>query len=332
MNYESNKHLVRYADLKYARAAFIDARIPGSHLKENYCIVGKGVSQDSRQPVHIYETDGFHLGAAGQPPNILNSLHSHRSAEIFMVYKGTFRIYWGPDAEHEALLGPGDMITVPVHCFRGFEVVGIESGFMFVALGGDDCGGGIIFHPSIVSEGQKYGLYLKKDNTLADTVVGDPIPEASELFTPLTREEVEEFDDYTVEEMMCFVSLKNERTPRESSFTGSGTFNYYHVSGHPDHPDAFEVGSEDGVSIYAYEIPEGGYVPMHKRVENQILVNLSGDVKLTFSDPELMPIILGPGDTYDLPKEFGVELEGIRETCYIYCMVGGDDVSAPIIL
>ncbi len=332
MNYESNKHLVRFADLEYARAAFIDARIPGSHLKENYCIVGAGVSQDSRQPVHIRETDGFHLGAAGQPPGILNSLHSHRTAEIFMVYKGTFRIYWGPEGEHEALLGPGDMITVPIHCFRGFEVVGIESGFMFVVLGGDDCGGGVIFHPTILSEGQKYGLYLKKDKTLADTVIGDPVPEASELFPPLTAEEVAEFDNYSVEEMMKYVSLKADRTPRESAFTASGTFDCYHVSGHPDHDDDFEVKSNDGVSIYSYEIPEGGYVPMHRRSENQVLVNLSGDVRLTFSDPELMPILLGPGDTYDLPKALGVELEGVRETGYVYCIVHGDDVSAPVVL
>ncbi|MCF7940234.1 MAG: cupin domain-containing protein, partial [Spirochaetia bacterium] len=240
-----------------------------------------------------------------------------------MIYKGTFRIYWGAEGEHEAFLGPGDLITVPVHCFRGFEVVGVESGFMFVVLGGDDCGGGIIVHPSILSEGQKYGLYLKKDNTLADTVIGDPIPEESELFTPLTPEEVAEYDNFTVEEMMEHVSLKKDRTARESPFTESGTFNCYHISGHPDHPDAFEVQSRDGLCVYGYEIPEGGYVPMHRRVENQILVNFSGDVKLTFDDPELMPIILGPGDTYDLPKTLGVAIEGIRETGYIYCMVHG---------
>ncbi len=178
----------------------------------------------------------------------------------------------------------------------------------------------------------KYGLYLKKDNTLADTVIGDPIPEESELFTPLTPEEVAEYDNFTVEEMMEHVSLKKDRTARESPFTESGTFNCYHVSGHPDHPDAFEVQSRDGLCVYGYEIPEGGYVPMHRRVENQILVNFSGDVKLTFDDPELMPIILGPGDTYDLPKTLGVAIEGIRETGYIYCMVHGDDVRPPVLL
>ena len=68
MNYHSNDYLIRYADMMYARAAFVDARTPGSHLKENYCLVGPGVSQSIRQPVHIKETDGFNVGAAGQPP------------------------------------------------------------------------------------------------------------------------------------------------------------------------------------------------------------------------------------------------------------------------
>lgn len=91
----SNNSLIRYADMKYARTAFVDARTPGSHLKENYCLIGPGVSHNPNQPVHIRETDGFNIGAAGQPPGILNSLHSHFSAEIFMIFKGKFRIYSG---------------------------------------------------------------------------------------------------------------------------------------------------------------------------------------------------------------------------------------------
>ncbi len=329
MNYDSNKPLVRFADLRYARAAFVDARIPGSHLKENYCIVGRGVSQDTRQPVHIMETDGFHIGAAGQPPGILNSLHSHNSAEVFMVYKGTFRIYWGAEGEYEALLGPGDLITVPVHCFRGFEVVGTESGFMFVALGGDDCGGGIVWHPSILAEGQKYGLYLKRDNTLADTVLGDPVPADDELFEPLSMEEVRQFDSYSVEEMLKFVSFRKDRTPRVRRFSSSGDFSCHHVSGSPDHPDDFEAKSRDGLCVYAYEMETGGYVPMHRRSENQVLINYWGDVRLTFSDTELMPIVLGPGDTYNLPTGLGVRIDCIRGRSYTYCVVKGDAVSAP---
>jgi hypothetical protein len=37
---EMEKRLVRYADLKGLRNAFIDARTPGSDRKENFTIIG----------------------------------------------------------------------------------------------------------------------------------------------------------------------------------------------------------------------------------------------------------------------------------------------------
>ena len=41
------KRLVRYADLKGLRNAFIDARTPGSDRKENFTIIGPGVAPDA---------------------------------------------------------------------------------------------------------------------------------------------------------------------------------------------------------------------------------------------------------------------------------------------
>ena len=329
MNSSSNEHLVRFADLRYARAAFVDARTPGSHLKENYCIVGKGVSENPRQPIHIHETDGFHVGAAGQPPGILNSLHSHFTAEVFMVFKGQFRIYWGPEGGTDAVLNPGDVISVPTNCFRGFEVMGEDNGFMFAILGGDDCGGGIVWHPDVLMEGREYGMYLRSDGTLADTVAGDPQPSEEELFQPMSAEEVRTFDDYSVEEMMHFVSLMDSRRPRTNNLTSSGTFDLDAVSGHPDNPEDFEIKQADGLCIYAYRMEEGGRVPAHRRIENHVLVNLFGDVEIEFRDSRMRSIVLGPGDTYDMPPGTDYALRGRRGRSYTYCIVNGDFPGEP---
>jgi len=332
VNYQSNDHLVRYADLRYARAAFVDARTPGSHLKENYCIIGKGVSENPRQPIHIHETDGFHVGAAGQPPGILNSLHSHYTAEIFMIFKGRFRIYWGPEGTTDTFLGPGEIISVPVHCFRGFEVVGDDSGFLFAVLGSDDCGGGIEWHPDVILEGRRHGTYLLASGRLADTVAGDPQPADEDLLVPMSKEEVLSYDDYTVDQMMQYVCTWKNLRPRENEFSGRGSFTLYHICGHPDNDDDFEIRSRDGVCIYAYEMENGGAVPMHRRNENQVLMNLFGDVRINFRDSEFMPITLGPGDVYDMPTGIEYSLSGVRGTSYTYCVVKGDYPPTPEIL
>ena len=80
---EMEKRIVRYGDLKPCKTAFIDAHTPGSNQKENFTIIGGGVSESADQHVHINDTPGFNIGAAGQPPNCRNSLHSHTTAEVF---------------------------------------------------------------------------------------------------------------------------------------------------------------------------------------------------------------------------------------------------------
>ena len=66
---DMEKRIVRYGDLVPCRTAFIDAHTPGSDQKENFTIIGGGVSEAADKHVHIKDTPGFNIGAAGQPPN-----------------------------------------------------------------------------------------------------------------------------------------------------------------------------------------------------------------------------------------------------------------------
>ena len=84
---------IRRADMVACEVAFIDCRMPGSERKQNYSLIGPGVTQSHDQVVNLSESHGFSLGVAAMPPGTVNNLNVHFTAEVFMVHKGqwTFR-------------------------------------------------------------------------------------------------------------------------------------------------------------------------------------------------------------------------------------------------
>ena len=110
---EMEKRIVRYGDLQPCKTAFIDAHTPGSDQKENFTIIGGGVSESPDQHVHIGIPHGFNIGAAGQPPRVRNSLHDHHTAEAFFVLSGRWRFFWGRWGKAgEVTLEAGDIINM----------------------------------------------------------------------------------------------------------------------------------------------------------------------------------------------------------------------------
>ena len=138
---EMERRIVRHGDLVPCRSAFIDAHTPGSDRKENFTIIGAGVSESADQHVHLQETPGFNIGAAGQPPKCRNSLHLHRTAEVFFVLTGRWRFFWGRwGTAGEVVLEEGDIFDIPTGIFRGFENIGADYGMLMAILGGNDAG------------------------------------------------------------------------------------------------------------------------------------------------------------------------------------------------
>ena len=174
---EIEKRIVRYGDLVPCRTAFIDAHTPGSDQKENFTIIGGGVSEAADQHVHIKETPGFNIGAAGQPPYCRNSLHSHRTAEVFFVLSGTWRFFWGRHGDAgEVILTKGDIINIPTGIFRGFENIGTDYGMIMAILGGDDAGGGVLWAPEVIEDAKAHGLILGENGVLYDSKKGQSLP------------------------------------------------------------------------------------------------------------------------------------------------------------
>ena len=171
------------------KLAFIDCKMPGSQDKENYSLIGAGVTQSADQVVNLTEPHGFSLGVAAMPAGTVNNLHIHFTAEVFMVQRGQWEFRWGAAGENTLRAGPGAVVSVPTWIFRGFTNVGDTDGWIFTALGGDDTGG-IIWHPSILAQAADHGLFLTRDNMMVDTDVGADRPAAAELMPPLSSEQV----------------------------------------------------------------------------------------------------------------------------------------------
>ena len=200
---EMESRIVRYGDLQPCRTAFIDAHTPGSDQKENFTIIGGGVSESADQHVHISDTPGFNIGAAGQPPNCRNSLHSHRTAEVFFVLKGRWRFFWGRWGDAgEVVLEEGDIFNIPTGIFRGFENIGTDYGMIMAILGGDDAGGGVIWAPQVIEDAKDHGLVLGENGKLYDTKKGDSLPDGVNPMPLLSDDELKNFPEPTTADVI----------------------------------------------------------------------------------------------------------------------------------
>ena len=210
--------IVRFNELIPCRTAFIDAHTPGSDQKENYTIIGAGVSESPDQHVHLSKTPGFNIGAAAQPAGCTNSLHSHRTAEVFIIHSGKWRFFWGLYGDKgEVVLDPGDVISLPTHMFRGFENITElnESnpngyGFMFAVLGGNDSGGGVLWAPQVIEAAQAHGLVLLENGLLIDTHNGESIPDGIAPRKLLEGADLEAFDQNNIEDPSRVLARKSE--------------------------------------------------------------------------------------------------------------------------
>ncbi|TMM49473.1 cupin domain-containing protein [Sulfitobacter sabulilitoris] len=200
---DMENRIVRYGDLIPCKTAFIDAHTPGSDQKENFTIIGGGVSESPDQHVHISIPHGFNIGAAGQPPKCRNSLHSHRTAEVFFVLKGRWRFFWGRwGTAGEVTLEEGDIINIPTGIFRGFENIGTDYGMIMAVLGGDDAGGGVIWAPQVIEDAADHGLVLGANGKLYDSLKGATLPEGVAPMQVLTQDELGAFPEPTTAEVV----------------------------------------------------------------------------------------------------------------------------------
>ncbi|MEL7491047.1 MAG: cupin domain-containing protein [Pseudomonadota bacterium] len=301
---DMERRLVRYAELDPCTNAFIDTNTPGSDQKENFCIIGPGVTENPHQTIHIQIPHGFNIGAARQPAGCVNSQHSHLTEEVFLVHTGVWAFRWGHDGKDgEVVLHPGDVISIPVDVFRGFECVEGDGSFLFGVLGGDDPGH-VTWAPYVFDEAKQHGLVLTKAGRVIDTAKGETIPEGDEPCIPTSMDNVASFRRITHEEMSARVVSKSEQTVSLKSKLAQ------HSSGvleaallGPESPaegvDAAKVDDRHGFQFRKLSFESNGRIPPHSRAEEEVVFVHDGAVTLFWGSNF---VELTVGDTITVPK------------------------------
>lgn len=297
------KRLVRYADLKGLRNAFIDARTPGSDRKENFTIIGPGVSENPAQVVHIPEPHGFNFGAARQPFGCTNSQHSHLTAETFLVHTGKWRFVFGANKDEGYLdVEPGDVATVPTHMFRGFEKRDEGTGFLAVVLGHDDPGK-VVWAPSVFKMAEDFGLKLLKGGKLIDTTLGEKVPEGAEMEQPPDAKKLKELATPPMSELKNYaIKAADMRGNPNSPLAGPGV-EEDPLIGDVDSEDGFKAGPivghwDHGFTLRRLKLETGATIPTHSRSEREVIFVQSGTLEFSWEGGKL---VLGAGDTLTVP-------------------------------
>ena len=311
-----SQRIVRYGDLVPCRTAFIDAHTPGSDRKENFTIIGGGVSESADQHVHISETPGFNIGAAGQPPKCRNSLHTHRTAEVFFVLSGRWRFFWGAaGADGEVVLEEGDLINIPTGIFRGFENIGTDYGMIMAVLGGDDAGGGVVWAPQVIEEARDHGLVLAANGRLYDSKKGQHPPEGIGPMPILTEDELAQFPHVSSQEFV----------PRFVA-------RYWDMMAMADGCPAPVIGP-DGMLCdqpgFRLELLRDGSVPTdsYRTARHEILMVMRGHWKVVWEGGEAS---LAPGDTCAIPPGQLVSLApSMSGEASLFRVSDTDDVAGP---
>ncbi|WP_250515495.1 cupin domain-containing protein [Caballeronia sp. INDeC2] len=288
---DASKRLVKRQDMVPCKVAFIDCKMKGSDLKENYSLIGAGVTQSEDQVVNIQEPHGFSLGVAAMPPGVVNNLHVHYTAEVFMIFKGRWRFRWGANGDEGTVIGePGDVLSIPTWIFRGFSNVGDDDGWIFSALGGDDTGG-IIWHPSILEQAGRHGLYLTKNNMLVDTSKGAPKPSPEELIEPIDDDALRGLRRYAPEEMRQRLVKVDDRVWSQHALLdsvlpghGAEVASVIGFGISQDRNAQPAVANPHGFSIEWLRVGVGEQIGKHALDTKQVLIVFEGAAEITLND------------------------------------------------
>ena len=328
---ELDRRTIRRGDFVSCNQAFIDCRTPGSDQKENYSMIGRGVSQSSDQFINLQEPHGFNIGAAAMPRGVTNNLHLHFTAEVFLCFRGEYLLRWGADGdEGELVLREGEIASIPTWVFRGFTNIGPDDGILFTALGRDDTGG-IIWGPSVLEEASRHGLYLSADGTLIDTLAGDST-EGIRLVEPMSREQIAALRGHSVEEMRQRVATAadlnwSDRALLDSRLPGGGA-EIASVIGYGITEDRTQepvVHDPHGFSITRLRARAGAGMLTHRHSATQVLMVEGGEWEVTLNRDESLSVRLEPWDMLSVPPGSWRSVRAVSgEVAHLVMINGGD--------
>ena len=282
MSLNMESRLAKFSELVPSKIPFVEGKLKGHQDRLNYSIVGPGVSEDAKQNVKIAEAHGFNIGAVSAAPMNGSGLHSHTTAEVFLIFSGSWRFYWGSDGkEGEIILHKGDVASFPTNMFRGFQNVSDEQALMFVVLGENDPGV-ITWTPNLLKKAKDTGMVLLDDNSLID-LDKTQVPDGKKIIEPLKDNELEQFDHYTSEEIEKYVIRKNNENKYiedDNHFNSNSIINYLDefnihekiISPHIDHKTGFGLALLKG---------ENAHMHSYTLSDSEVYLCLDGEWEVT---------------------------------------------------
>lgn len=327
---------VKRSDYVSCTVAFIDCKKPGSHLKENYSIIGPGVTSSAAQVVNLPEPHGFNIGAAAMPNGITNNLHIHFTAEVFIVQRGDWTFRWGSQGENTFTGHEGDILSVPTWMFRGFTNAGPDDGWLFTVLGGDNTGG-VIFHPDIIREAADYGLYISNDNQLIDTSNGDPVPAEGETIPPMPAEAVAKLRVVSPEAMRACVVTEGDHDFRsafvDAHLPGCGA-EIAPVIGHgvtQNRDHSAPILNPHGFSLDWLRVAPAQRVSPFTLDAPMVLILRRGGLRLHLNEGGGVTVDLAARDTYSVPAGVVRTIESTGDIpAEALVVVSGDQRKRPV--
>ena len=282
------KRFIPFASLESSTEAFIDYCLPECKPKFNYALIGPGVSQNPNQPINLREPHGFQVGAVSLPHGKVNPPHMHFTCEVLICTRGDWRVQWGfnPDPA-EIDIGEGDIVSIPTWLYRGFTNIGVDDGFLFTALGGDNTGG-ILWGPTTLAAAAAQGVYLSDDYRIIDTTRGQAFEPGMAPLLPMTEDEIAALRVWRADEMarrlVRFADLRWSRHGLlDSALPGCGA-QLAAVIGlglTQDRDQQAPVANAHGLSIEWLRIPVGAQVSRHRLAEKQVLIAKAGQIELS---------------------------------------------------
>ena len=309
------ERIARFNELTPSTLPFVEGRIEGHKERKNYSIVGPGVAEDSQQSVKISKPHGYNLGAVSANPKNGSGLHSHTTAEVFLIYSGNWRFYWGADGRNEIILSKGDIISMPTNMFRGFENAGDEEGLIFVVLGNDDPGI-ITWVPNVLIKAKETGLALLDDNSLVD-LKESKIPPNRKLLEPITNEMLQKFDNYEINEIEKFICRFKNQTNHEIDLKNGIKLIQIIGSNFSDNKYDHLINHNTGFNLSILKAKKG-------LIENlifdkpTILFSQKGTWKVKIEKDEFN---INSKDTFSLPlnTKVSISIDNNKE-CYLNCV------------
>ena len=309
------KRIAKFDELTPSTLPFVEGRLEGHKERKNYSIVGPGVAEDSSQSIKISKPHGYNLGAVSANPKNGSGLHSHTTAEVFLIYSGKWRFYWGPDGKNEIILGMGDIISMPTNMFRGFENAGDKEGLIFVVLGNDDPGI-ITWVPKVLINAKETGLALLNDNSLID-LTNSKVPADKKLLEPISNDQLKKFNNYNLDQIEKFICRYDDQSNYEIDLKSGIKLIQIIGNNFCDQNYKPLIDQDTGFNLSILKAKIG-------KIENlifkkpTILFSQKGSWKINIINEEL---VINAKDTFSVPinTKLSISVEG-TDDCYLNCV------------